>query len=277
MNAAQGATDADGVFANVRILKINCVDFEETCQQQQIASFPTIRLYRRGISATMKKDQYNYVPYNGPRQMVAIAGWVAAEIQQRHLHTGVTYHDMFSEGCRLWGYIDVARVPGTLHLQAMHTKDSTLNLAFTNVSHKINHLSFGEEPHRYTGFVETADYEDHVQPLDGKSFTVNAFHLAPHHYLKVVHTRFETTGWRSYQQTHQWSIRGIERRSIPQAKFSYDLSPVEVVVRPSHRRWYDFVTSVLAIVGGCYTVLSMAAGVVLVAQREMKARVNKLG
>merc|ERR1712232_507299 len=31
-------TDADGVKANVRVLKINCVDFEETCQEQRVQS-----------------------------------------------------------------------------------------------------------------------------------------------------------------------------------------------------------------------------------------------
>merc|ERR1719409_1448411 len=41
--------DADGVKANVRVLKMNCVDFEDTCRAQMIQSFPTIRLYRRGV------------------------------------------------------------------------------------------------------------------------------------------------------------------------------------------------------------------------------------
>jgi len=44
----QEVLDADNVKANVRAVKINCVDFEETCQQQRVQSFPSIRLYRRG-------------------------------------------------------------------------------------------------------------------------------------------------------------------------------------------------------------------------------------
>eukprot|EP00662_Eupelagonemidae_sp_cell21_P030671 gene30671-51425_t len=109
--------------------------------------------------------------------------------------------------------------------------------------------------------------------IDGKQFVVDKFHRAPHHYIKVVSTRFESWGgirsyqithqsWggirsyqithqsrggiRSYQITHQNREANIGRRDTPQAKFSYDLAPVE-------KKWYDFITSVLAIVGGSFT------------------------
>jgi len=36
----------------------------------------------------------------------------------------------------------VARVPGTLHFEAAHSRDLSLNFAYTNVSHTVNHLSF---------------------------------------------------------------------------------------------------------------------------------------
>ena len=41
---------------------------------------------------------------------------------------------------------------------------------------------------------------------------------------------------------------------VPEA-VRYDLSPMAVVVSSKGRRWYDFVTSVCAIVGGTFTVL----------------------
>ena len=40
----------------------------------------------------------------------------------------------------------------------------------------------------------------------------------------------------------------------------YDLSPMAVVVSSKGRRWYDFVTSVCAIVGGTFTVLGLVDG-----------------
>merc|ERR1711972_336734 len=202
--------------------------------------------------------------------------FLKGKVAERHLHTATSYHNMFSSGCRISGFIEAQRVPGTVHFQAMHTKDRSLNLAFTNVSHMVHHFSFGEAPRRSIAQLP-AEYKRHVNPLDGRAFVVDKFHKAPNHFIKVVHTRFEASNLRSYQQTHQWSVRTIQRKTAPQAKFSYDLSPVEVVIRKGERRWYDFVTSIFAIIGGAFTVMSMTSGVLNVASSHFKASINKLG
>jgi len=263
--------DADGVKANIRVLKINCVDFEEACQQQMVQSFPSMRLYRRGA----KEKQWT--EYNGPRQGDALADFARQEVGKRHLHTGSHYHQIFAEGCRMSGFLEVARVPGTIHFQATHTNEKTLNLAFTNVSHHVHHFSFGEPQN--TGMMSAipAEFRQHVTPLDGKAYIAGKFHMAPHHFIKVVHTRFEDLKMRSYQQTHQWNVRTVQRKTVPQARFSYDLSPVEVVVKKSERRWYDFVTSLFAIIGGAFTIMSMTSGVLNVASTTFKGSINKLG
>lgn len=245
--------DADGAEANVRVLKINCVDFEDACREQRVGSFPSIRIYRRGAK------ENEWMEYGGPRQKDALADWTKGEVGKRHLHVGATYHNVFSEGCRMSGHIEVARVPGTVHFQAVHTNAKTLNLAFTNVSHFVHHFSFGEAPRRSISSLPK-EYRRHVNPLDGKAFIATKFHHAPQHYIKVVHTRFESSSVRSYQQTHQWSVRTLQRKTVPQAKFSYDLSPVEVLITKGHRRWYDFVTSVLAIIGGAYSSMAIVHG-----------------
>lgn len=263
--------DADGATANVRVLKINCVDFEEACQLQKIQGFPTIRLYRRG-----QQTDKSFIDYAGPREMNSLSAFAHAEVKKRHMHMGVQYHEMFSEGCRISGFVEVARVPGTVHFQASGTKDKTLNLAFTNVSHHVHHFSFGEKVEA-TMAALAREYRKNVNPIDGRTFAVEKFHMAPHHFIKVVHTRFETMDLRSYQQTHQWSVRTMQRKMVPQAKFSYDLSPVEVVVRKSDRRWYDFMTSVFAIVGGAFTVMSMTSGMMKFASAHFKSSINKLG
>jgi len=262
--------DADGVEANVRVLKINCVDFEEACTEQKVQGFPSIRLYRRGA-----KDK-QWVEYRGPREMEALSQFAHGEVGKRHMHAGAQYHEMFTEGCRISGFVEVARVPGTVHFQAMHTNDKTLNLAFTNVSHHVHRFTFGEDTDRSIASLPS-EYKRHANPLDGKVFSAPKFHMAPHHYIKVVHTRWETSSLRSYQLTHQWSLRTIQRKVIPQAKFSYDLSPVEVVVRKGDRRWYDFVTSIFAIIGGAFTVMSMTSGVLNLASAQFKNSINKLG
>ena len=38
---------------------------------------------------------------------------------------------------------------------------------------------------------------------------------------------------------------------------SYDLSPMSVVISRKGKKWYEFVTSVCAIIGGTFTVVSL--------------------
>lgn len=151
-------------------------------------------------------------------------------------------------------------MPGTLHFQAVHPQDKNLNLAYTNVSHLVHHLSFGESPRRSISALP-AEYKRHVNPLDGKSFITEKFHMAPHHFIKVVHTRFEAKDIKSYQQTATSSNKMVQRKSVPQAQFSYDLAPVEVIITKGDRRWYDFLTSCLAIIGGTYSSIALTHGV----------------
>ena len=44
---------------------------------------------------------------------------------------------------------------------------------------------------------------------------------------------------------------------IPQARFSYDLSPMSVVISTKGKRWYEFVTSICALIGGTFTVVGL--------------------
>lgn len=267
--------DADGVCPNVRALKINCVDFEETCQQQKVQAFPTVRLYRRGSAGK------NWADFRGQRSGEALLAFAKEEVKKRHIHTGAHYHDVFAESCRISGLVEVARVPGTLHFQAVHNAERTLNLAYTNVSHTVHSFVFGSNNagplHVNIANLWSATwsgFKQNLNPLAGKTFSVSRFHQAPHHYLKVVHTKMGQ--YRMYQQTHQWSARNVARRAVPQAKFSYDLSPVEVVISYSRRRWYDYVTSVFAIIGGAFTFMSMTSSLLNLASSQFKASINKL-
>ena len=50
--------------------------------------------------------------------------------------------------------------------------------------------------------------------------------------------------------------------AVPEAKFNYDISPMAVMTKREGRRWYDFITSVLSIIGGAVTVLGLIDGVI---------------
>ena len=42
--------------------------------------------------------------------------------------------------------------------------------------------------------------------------------------------------------------------AVPTAKFTYDLSPIQITVREEQRKWYHFLTTSCAIVGGVFTM-----------------------
>ena len=92
------------------------------------------------------------------------------------------------------GFLQVDRAPGNFHIQAQ-SKGHDLAAHMTNVSHIINHLSFGTPfskkfieyglKNTPPGFLES------TRPFDGNVYVTHNEHEAHHHYLKVITTDFE--------------------------------------------------------------------------------------
>ena len=61
-----------------------------------------------------------------------------------------------------------------------------------------------------------------------------------------------------------------------EAKFSYDLAPVEVVVGKAERRWYDYITQIFAITGGAFTIMSLASSFFKVSTLQVKRMLDKM-
>lgn len=55
----------------------------------------------------------------------------------------------------------------------------------------------------------------------------------------------------------QSQLAGYEPDVVPEARFIYDLSPVSMLFKQKGRKWYDYLTSVMAIIGGTFTVVGM--------------------
>ena len=47
---------------------------------------------------------------------------------------------------------------------------------------------------------------------------------------------------------------------IPEARFSYDISPMAIDILKKGKRWYEFVTSICALIGGTFTVVGLLSG-----------------
>ena len=173
----------------------------------------------------------------------------------------------------------VNRVPGNFHIEAKSVNHN-LNAAMTNLTHRLNHMSFGEPISNLPPHMENTLWmrkvkrvlkqvpEEHKQfnPMDGKLYATSKFHQAFHHYIKVVSTHLNMGSGGSandinsivvYQMLEQSQIVYYDEVNVPEARFSYDMSPMSVVVQKEGRKWYDYLTSLCAIIGGTFTTLGL--------------------
>lgn len=176
-------------------------------------------------------------------------------------------------GCQLSGFLLVNRVPGKFHIQA-RSVGKEFDPAMTNVSHIIHHLSFGE-PYMNRKFlkVTAADSSSsaspysgvskHLSPMKNTVYVTHNAHEAHHHYLKVVPTYIQH-GEESYQPTaalyqflQQSQLTYVSKDYPPEAQFQYDISPIAVTYGFRTTKWYDYIITLLAIVGGIFSIFTM--------------------
>eukprot|EP00565_Helicotheca_tamesis_P002714 CAMPEP_0185731170 /NCGR_PEP_ID=MMETSP1171-20130828/12050_1 /TAXON_ID=374046 /ORGANISM="Helicotheca tamensis, Strain CCMP826" /LENGTH=433 /DNA_ID=CAMNT_0028400377 /DNA_START=239 /DNA_END=1540 /DNA_ORIENTATION=- len=260
----------------VGVGELNCVDHHDLCAEQQVRAFPTLRWYNRG-QAVMPD-------YKMDRTVQALVKYAERKVQADEKYKDYSknrpdkaesYVKSRPEnpGCQVSGHLMVNRVPGNFHIEAK-SKSHNLNAAMTNLTHQINHLSFGEplynNPSRKTRRILKQLPEEHKQfsPMDNALYPSKQFHQAYHHYIKVVSTHLnmgsetgvEAQGYNSmltYQFLEQSQLVYYNTADVPEARFSYDLSPMSVVVQKESRKWYDYLTSLCAIIGGTFTTLGL--------------------
>jgi len=238
--------------STVKFMKMNCVDFLPTCKEQGIRQFPTLRLYKRDGT---------FVNFQGKRSSEAVVQFLEQQLASSHGMT-VSHHSVFAEGCRVKGALKVPRIAGSFQLHVTEgNAEVNLNPALTNVSHTVNHLSFADpKGAAYSSWGKLkripAEVKRNIQPLDGQDFYTRHFHEAPQHYLKVISTRvFGSELY--YQFTHSDRVASLDKTAVPQAKFAYDLEPMAVSVLAENKPWYAFATSILALVGAAYAVMTL--------------------
>mmetsp|Transcript_12503 Transcript_12503/g.26925 ORF Transcript_12503/g.26925 Transcript_12503/m.26925 type:complete len:532 (+) Transcript_12503:128-1723(+) len=291
----------------VLIGKVDCVDHHDLCLSQGIRAYPTLKFF---VDGEAKGD------YRGHRTVVELAHFIE-QMEKEHKGKGEdsdvksseakdvaadrtiqndehaayagalsagrhkiqhAWADADHPGCQLSGFLLVDRAPGNFHIQAQ-SKNHDLAAHMTNVSHIINHLSFGKPFSKYfikeglkntpPGFLES------TRPFDGNVYATRNEHEAHHHYLKVITTEFDaekmarkkydkSKGFyrppepnRAYQILQSSQLSLYRTDIVPEAKFTYDLSPIAVSYVKKYRAWYDYFTSVMAIVGGTFTVVGM--------------------
>lgn len=261
----------------VGVGKIDCMEQANLCRTQKVMAFPTLRWYHNG--EPMSPD------YKMDRTVQALTGYARRKLEmddrfkewdQKAKEEGTTEEErekkrqLFRQNrpehpaCQVSGHLMVNRVPGNFHIEAK-SKNHNLNAAMTNLTHIVNHLSFGEpmdQQSRRTKRILKKVPEEHRQfnPMDGEIYYTRENHQAYHHYIKVVSTHLAMGGSNTmlaYQFLEQSQIVYYDVNNVPEARFSYDLSPMSVVVEKEGRKWYDYLTSLCAIIGGTFTTLGL--------------------
>lgn len=163
------------------------------------------------------------------------------------------------EGCQIYGHIEVNRVGGGFHiapgksfsLDHIHVHDvQPFSSTDFNVSHIINHLSFGDR-------IEVVN----THPLDGMKFIANEASMMFQYYVKIVPTMYVRQNGQVIS-TNQFSVTinkkvvsllGSEK-GMPGIFFSYELSPLMVKYTEKGRSLGHLATNICSIVGGVFTV-----------------------
>lgn len=268
------AEEVEKIEMPVGIGNVDCQAHSDLCREQRVMAFPTLRWY--------EKKEAQLPDYKSDRTVQAIVSYAQRKLElnerfkdwdsrdEKGKHKEQEYRKMYqvpeNPGCQVSGTLHVNRVPGNFHIEAK-SKNHNLNAAMTNLTHRVNHLSFGEMGKIQSRQVkrtlkQVPESLQQFTPLDNKMYHTSKFHQAYHHYIKVVSTHLNIGSGASYMPTlyqflEQSQVVSYSEVNVPEARFSYDLSPMSVVVSKTGRKWYDYLTSLSAIIGGTFTTLGL--------------------
>ncbi|XP_059480695.1 endoplasmic reticulum-Golgi intermediate compartment protein 3 [Neocloeon triangulifer] len=188
----------------------------------------------------------------------------------------------FTEGCQIYGYLEVNRAGGSFHvapgqsfsINHVHVHDvQPFSSSSFNMSHTIRHLSFGQSIRGKDG------------PLDNHKEIASEGSTMFHYYIKIVPTTYSNLDGQVFH-TNQYSVTKhkkvvshsmLESSGMPGIFFSYELSPMMVRYSETKRSLGHFLTNVCASIGGIYTVASIVDAIIFrLSQRATKFQLGRV-
>lgn len=259
----------------VSIVKVDCVANPKLCTENRVQAFPTLKFFKEGAvqAPDYRSDRTVEKLLDHVRSRLSVDEKLAAlpqheqEAHERRLEENRDDHP----GCLMSGFLLVNRVPGNFHIEA-RSKNHNMNPAMANLSHIVNHLSFGpllsrNAQRRLAEIPEQFFDMDSTMPINGNVYMNTKLHQAFHHHIKVVATQFEVgSRYRgkdailAYQMVEAAQIMQYKEDEVADARFSYDLSAMSVYITKKGKHWYEFVTSMCALIGGTFTVVGLLSG-----------------
>lgn len=238
----------------VKLVSVNCVKDQELCMRSGVQYFPYLILY--------KKDKV-IEEYLQERTYEAITKFFIEKARDIDKLQSTPSNVVMDKGCRIKGALNVPRAPGNFHVQAFSHRHA-IDAKNTNVSHIVDKFEFGVALAESFEARLPAKLRYNIRPLEDQMFLATKAHTAPQHYINVVPTNYNFGAIKSstltpfYQMTTQSRTAILSPDEVPKAKFSFHISPVNLVVTQDRQPLYAFLTNLCAIIGGTYTVVKIA-------------------
>ena len=217
---------------------------------------------------------HEHLAYYGDRTteaLLALADSLASSAGQPH-HTA-TIHGVEktsnSPGCNFSGFVLVKKVPGTLHFVA-RAPGHSVDFLNMNMSHYVHSFYFGNlpSPRRRRALAQLHPLglnDDWADKLRGRSFIAPSVGATYEHYMQVVLTSIEPKSTpQHFFDAYEYTVQShaYDATDHAAAKFTYRMSPVQIVVSEKPKPLYHFLTAVCAVVGGVFTVAGIIDGMV---------------
>ena len=243
---------------------------QKLCQEQHVHAFPTIRIYRR-------HKKISYESYVGDRTHEALEAFVTSNAggdEGQAMLEGSTEMGRVGEGCNVRGVVLVNRVPGNFHISA-HSKAHSFQPGKLNMSHSVRYMTFGRQLTPAMRRLLPRDVAAAHDSLEGSTHIATGMNTTLEHYLKVVHTSYALS--RRTIDTYQYTANSnhySDDTSLPAAVFSYDTSPMQVLVSEERKSFGAFLTQLCAIIGGVFTGTGLVDGLIFHGGNTIRRKVE---
>jgi len=209
-------------------------------------------------------------------------GWALSDpdniAQCKREHWKDQFKEQESEGCQVYGYIEVSKVAGNFHIAPgksfqqnhVHVHDlQPFGAKQFNVSHEIRSLSFG---------VPIPGVNN---PLDGTNVSSLSGGEMYQYFVKIVPTVYkklsgENVWSNQYSFTkHKRQVRQMTgEHGLPGFFVLYELSPMLVQYSEKRRSFMHFLTGVCAIIGGVFTVAGLIDSMIYHSAKALKKKIE---
>jgi hypothetical protein len=243
------------------------------------------------ITPDVVSELYVDIPENGTGERISVSldvsvleigcQYLGIDIQDDLGRHEVGFHDNTFKtpendgvGCRINATFKIARVPGNFHISTHSVPNQPTN---GDMKHVIHELTFGDS---IKGFRRIPNRRA-FRPLRRFNNT-NRPNRASHDYLlKIVPTIYEDLRQNRlypYQFTFFYrEFNTLQQGMVPAIWFRYDIMPITVKYSERRQKFYTFITSICAVVGGSFTVASILDSIIFTASGIFKKfELNKL-